>query len=235
MIDTSSATTAAQEVQLVLDKVNAVPGAKQIMMTALTADAKTQLEALGFTVEEVDGTYTVTITDAGTAAATQSAIDGIDVSDQTKTITVNYEFTGSADTPGFYSPNSLFGPKADGGLAGSSRKFANGRYTGAGGKWTPAGVVHRGEYVFPKREVSQTSGVPTLDSLGRMIHQNYPQAFAPNVVVQGGGGQNGPVSLDMVSIQALASAVRTQINLDGAPLANSVNGANRTNSRKSSN
>ena len=255
MIDTSSATTAAQEVQLVLDKVNAVPGAKQIMMTALTEDAKAQLEALGFTVEEVDGTYTVTITDAGTAAATESAINQIPTDDETKTITV--EMTGAdlviadleriagaqqgvgtvlktdAQTSTYYPGNSNF--SADGGLAGSSRKFANGRYTGAGGKWTPAGVVHRGEYVFPKREVSQTSGVPTLDSLGRMIHQNYPQAFAPNVVVQGGGGQNGPVSLDMVSIQALASAVRTQINLDGAPLANSVNGANRTNSRKSSN
>ena len=68
-----------------------------------------------------------------------------------------------------------------------------------------------------------------------MIHQNYPQAMSPSVVVQGGGGQNGPVSLDMMSIQALASAVRTEINLDSAPLANSVNGANRTSSRKSSN
>lgn len=42
--------------------------------------------------------------------------------------------------------------------------FAEGGYTGAGGKYQPAGIVHRGEYVMPARTV-QKLGVGTLDRL----------------------------------------------------------------------
>lgn len=42
--------------------------------------------------------------------------------------------------------------------------FAEGGYTGPGGKYQPAGIVHRGEYVMPARTV-QKLGVGTLDRL----------------------------------------------------------------------
>ena len=42
--------------------------------------------------------------------------------------------------------------------------FASGGYTGDGGKYQPAGVVHRGEYVMPSEAVSRL-GVSALDQL----------------------------------------------------------------------
>lgn len=44
------------------------------------------------------------------------------------------------------------------------RGFADGGYTGAGGKYEPAGIVHKGEYVLPQ-EVVRAIGVRQLDTL----------------------------------------------------------------------
>lgn len=44
--------------------------------------------------------------------------------------------------------------------------FATGGYTGDGGKYQPAGVVHRGEYVFPQEAVNRL-GVPFLNNLSQ--------------------------------------------------------------------
>ena len=44
-------------------------------------------------------------------------------------------------------------------------KFAEGGYTGDGGKYEPAGVVHRGEYVVPKHLVSNPSYRPMINTL----------------------------------------------------------------------
>lgn len=38
--------------------------------------------------------------------------------------------------------------------------FSSGGYTGMGGKYEPAGIVHKGEYVVPKEGVDQTTGLP---------------------------------------------------------------------------
>jgi hypothetical protein len=38
--------------------------------------------------------------------------------------------------------------------------FATGGFTGRGGKYEPAGIVHRGEYVVPKDQVDQSTGLP---------------------------------------------------------------------------
>jgi predicted nuclease with TOPRIM domain len=45
--------------------------------------------------------------------------------------------------------------------------FAEGGYTGSGGKYEPAGIVHRGEYVLPQ-EVVRALGVQRLDALRSM-------------------------------------------------------------------
>jgi hypothetical protein len=52
------------------------------------------------------------------------------------------------------------------GAAAAAGKFAGGGYTGAGGKYEPAGVVHRGEFVFTK-EATRRIGLPRLYSLMR--------------------------------------------------------------------
>jgi len=51
--------------------------------------------------------------------------------------------------------------------------FADGGYTGAGGKYEPAGVVHRGEYVLPQ-EVVSAIGVDRLDALRSMYTSAAP-------------------------------------------------------------
>ena len=46
-------------------------------------------------------------------------------------------------------------------LAGS---FASGGYTGAGGKYDPAGIVHKGEYVFSQEDVNRI-GLSNLEAM----------------------------------------------------------------------
>jgi TP901 family phage tail tape measure protein len=48
--------------------------------------------------------------------------------------------------------------------------WAEGGYTGAGGKYDVAGIVHRGEYVVPKEQVNQQTGTPYF--------MNQPRSFA---------------------------------------------------------
>jgi murein DD-endopeptidase MepM/ murein hydrolase activator NlpD len=68
--------------------------------------------------------------------------------------------------------------------------FADGGYTGPGGKYTPAGIVHAGEYVFTK-EQTRKAGVGNLQALassltgyakGGLVHP------LPNSVVSSGFG-----------------------------------------------
>lgn len=47
--------------------------------------------------------------------------------------------------------------------------FADGGFTGHGGKYEPAGVVHKGEYVLPKEMVNQNTGQPK-DGLGTTVN-----------------------------------------------------------------
>ena len=56
---------------------------------------------------------------------------------------------------------------ADGGYVG----YASGGYTGDGGKYTPAGVVHRGEYVITKEATSRLG-------IGFLNHLNYGRGYA---------------------------------------------------------
>lgn len=61
--------------------------------------------------------------------------------------------------------------------------YASGGYTGQGGKYQVAGVVHKGEYVIPKEMVNQSTGLPYADALGRAKPQSAP---APTSFANGG-------------------------------------------------
>jgi hypothetical protein len=50
-------------------------------------------------------------------------------------------------------------------LSGKGKGFAEGGYTGSGGKYEPAGVVHRGEYVVPASMVNSPAAAPALSWL----------------------------------------------------------------------
>jgi len=66
--------------------------------------------------------------------------------------------------------------------------YSSGGYTGAGGKYEPAGIVHKGEYVIPKSMVNQSTGMPYADALGRMMPGSAPKAsgYANGGLVGGG-------------------------------------------------
>ena len=55
------------------------------------------------------------------------------------------------------------------GMIGDALGFAAGGYTGPGGKYEPAGVVHRGEYVFDQAAVRAAGGPSALDALRRSL------------------------------------------------------------------
>lgn len=61
--------------------------------------------------------------------------------------------------------SGLFGGMGSG-ILGAIFGFADGGYTGDGGKYQPAGVVHRGEYVMSKKATSRI-GVGNLEAIHR--------------------------------------------------------------------
>lgn len=76
------------------------------------------------------------------------------------------------------------GGGSGGGIFGSIGKifgFAEGGYTGSGGKYQPAGVVHRGEYVFDQDSVKRAGGPAALDALRRGL-----KGYAGGGFVDGG-------------------------------------------------
>ncbi|TVP11808.1 phage tail tape measure protein [Shewanella sp. KCT] len=55
-----------------------------------------------------------------------------------------------------------FGGYADGGVVG---EYDSGGYTGPGGKYQPAGIVHKGEVVFSQEDVARLGGVASVESI----------------------------------------------------------------------
>lgn len=102
--------------------------------------------------------------------------------------------------------------------------FSGGGYTGQGGKYEPAGIVHRGEYVVPKQHVNQRTGLPYADAIGRLQKGTAGRSgYAGGGYVRGGGmGAQGPLRLDSWTIQQLAMVMDKNINVDGQRLASTV-------------
>lgn len=99
-----------------------------------------------------------------------------------------------------------------GSLFGALFGFADGGYTGDGGKYEPAGVVHRGEYVMPKKAVNRI-GVRNLAAM----HSGALKGYAS-------GGYVGRAQLP--ALEPLASAGSTtapQIAIS-APVTVNANG-----------
>lgn len=87
-----------------------------------------------------------------------------------------------------------------GGLLG----FASGGYTGQGGKFEPAGIVHRGEYVVSKA-ATERLGVGNLDRLHRSALRGYSggglvgdtqKALAPASGASGGRRESMPMTIN---------------------------------------
>ncbi|NHX33896.1 hypothetical protein HA388_28255, partial [Escherichia coli] len=83
---------------------------------------------------------------------------------------------------------AAFGGTSFGNFLGIKPGFARGGFTGAGDKYEPAGVVHKGEFVFTKEATSRL-GITSLMSLmksaengyasGGYVGSNHPMANVP--------------------------------------------------------
>lgn len=83
---------------------------------------------------------------------------------------------------------AAFGGTTVGGFLGIKPGFARGGFTGSGDKYEPAGVVHKGEFVFTKEATSRL-GISSLMSLmksaengyasGGYVGDNHPMANVP--------------------------------------------------------
>lgn len=100
--------------------------------------------------------------------------------------------------------------------------FASGGFTGRGGKYEPAGVVHRGEYVIPKSMVNQATGLPYSDALGR-LSKGAPgrTGYASGGYVNGGGFSGAVVvsAFGPMAQQQLLTSQQTFVALSGKSVA----------------
>ncbi|QED92848.1 phage tail length tape measure family protein [Eikenella exigua] len=117
---------------------------------------------------------------------------------------------------------SAFGSYADGGvvkdLKGGLKSLAVGGYTGAGGKYEPAGIVHRGEVVFSQADVRRFGGVHRVEAArlrgyadGGVVGMTPALAAAVS-----GGGQQNNMQVSIVINQDGSSEAGSQGNSEMA-------------------
>jgi hypothetical protein len=107
--------------------------------------------------------YGISMVSKGTDNALLKLIQGIQYA--MKIITI-LSATGKAKEAQGGGLGSILG--AFGNILGIISLFDRGGFTGEGGTYEPAGIVHKGEYVFSKRAVNAI-GVGTMDSLHRRL------------------------------------------------------------------
>lgn len=101
-----------------------------------------------------------------------------------------------------------------------SGNYASGGYTGAGGRLEPAGIVHKGEYVVPKKDVNQRTGLPYADAMGRLQRGASGPGYASGGFVRSSGSAGmagqiasfGPMAMQQ---QAQLFAQYMKVYLDG--------------------
>ncbi|MGI2095454.1 phage tail tape measure protein [Shewanella glacialipiscicola] len=81
---------------------------------------------------------------------------------------------------------------------------SEGGFTGAGGKYEPAGIVHKGEVVWSQRDVAAAGGVATVEAM-RKGNKGYA-----NGGIVGGAAYNGVPASAMIG----TGAVNVQVNID---------------------
>lgn len=132
------------------------------------------------------------------------------------------------------------GKPIPGGGSTTLKFFDQGGFTGTGAKMTPAGIVHRGEYVIPKKDVNQRTGLPYADALGRLQAGTIARnSYAGGGYVRGAGAVNlsipSPMEVQLTAtdrrlLQSLGGS--GQLVADGRIIAEVVNNNNAASSRR---
>ncbi|SMQ65850.1 tape measure domain-containing protein [Devosia lucknowensis] len=100
--------------------------------------------------------------------------------------------------------NGLFGGGSTPGrgLFGQMFGFANGGYTGPGGKYQPAGVVHKGEVVWSQTDIARSGGVAAVEAMRRgLVMPAMPVANSD------GGSVSVPISISIDATGADAAGL----------------------------
>lgn len=100
--------------------------------------------------------------------------------------------------------------------------YYTGGFTGQGGKYEPAGTVHKGEFVIPKQYVDQSKGIPNASAM------NF-------IGAQGAGGGITQVELSPTDRALLAAAGNVQVTVDGKVIAQASNANNLNAAQRGSN
>ena len=87
--------------------------------------------------------------------------------------------------------------------------FDSGGYTGPGGKYEPAGIVHKGEVVFSQADVARNGGVAVVDAI-RLGKRGYADGGAVDVKPMGlprsaGANSNAAGSVHRTEMSVLLS------------------------------
>lgn len=108
-----------------------------------------------------------------------------------------------------------------------------GGFTGRGGMYEPAGTVHRGEYVIPKRDVNQATGLPYADALGRLQRgSGSANSYAAGGYVGGSGGTM-VAEMDPTMKRYLRQiAERVGVTIGAESIGRATTAANRSSSRR---
>jgi TP901 family phage tail tape measure protein len=133
--------------------------------------------------------------------------------------------------------NALISKKTVLNLQLTGRPFFRGGFTGQGGKYEPAGVVHRGEYVVPKEHVNQSTGMPDPSFLAQL--QNGMRTYQMGGFVGGGEGatNGGPMMVELSPFdrKLLADAGNVQLRLNGKVVAEATNRSNFNEAQRGTN
>lgn len=109
----------------------------------------------------------------------------------------------------------------------ASGAYYTGGYTGRGGKYDVAGTVHKGEYVVPKRDVNQATGLPYADAFNRIARgASSPAGYADGGSVRGSGAMMAELS---PTDRKLLRDIRDNVGvyLDGREITRTVNRVNK--------
>lgn len=107
--------------------------------------------------------------------------------------------------------------------------FSSGGYTGSGHWLEPAGIVHRGEYVIPKKHVDQRTGLPDVDYVSNLRRgRSAPKSgYATGGFVGGGGaGIQGPIELGPVSLGTIMNGLSVKLAVGREQLASATSAGN---------
>lgn len=130
-----------------------------------------------------------------------------------------------------FNPAPSIGSRASGG-----RGFSGGGYTGSGHWLEPAGIVHRGEYVIPKKYVNQSTGLPRLDYV-QSLQRGKAAPRGTGAGYAGGGhvGSGGTLELGEYTINRLGRQVTVGLRVDRQELASASSSGDTRLARRGSN